>query len=165
MDIAAIAEIVGITNAGLTTLEKADGLLKKIRGLPAKGGVDGVDANILVAELAEKLMEARMTQLQITNRLAELERDAIATDRFENLLARYATVRLPGGGIVLQLKPDHVGSEPTHEICPRCIEVRQRHFLQPQGTLLNCPNCSATFQNGEPLQGGTIRRRRSGWEI
>lgn len=147
MDLNTITEIVGISNGGLTALDKADGFFQKVRDRLSGKSANDTELRLLVADLAEQLMKARVAQMQVSHRLDEFEREAKAADSFEKLLARYTTVSLPGGGIVLQLKADYVGTEPPHSICPRCVENRQRHFLQPHGRLLHCPNCETSFEN------------------
>jgi len=113
-------------------------------------------------DLMEKLMAAQRLQIQIERSLHDMQSAAQALDRFEEMLARYATVTLPGGGIVLQLKPEHVDTETPHSICPACAGNRKKQFLQPAGALLRCPGCSTSYRQEKVATGAMsvpIRRR------
>jgi|GEM_PF-4860543 len=162
MDWTAISDMLDVTDKGIAALDRADGLLQKISGRFGKGDKADVEMTLLVSDLAKQLMEARMSQLEQLRRLEKLESEAKLADRFEQTRALYATVKLPGGGLVLRLRAPDASGRHFETVCPHCVEQRQQyHPLQPQGRLLSCFNCDRTFENeprGDAVRYGPISK-------
>lgn len=97
--------------------------LERIRG---KSPSEAMAIQELMIDMMSQLTQLERLQIEIERRLDDARRIAEKQNRFEETRARYATVVLPGCGVVLRLKPEHVGAEPLHCICPACAENWQQ---------------------------------------
>ncbi|KZK85753.1 MULTISPECIES: hypothetical protein [unclassified Pseudovibrio] len=156
-----LAEIKGF----LTSVKVASDLLKL--GIEARD-----DAKIKAAsnELTERLIEANMLALDITNKMHEQDshlRDAQERIREleakRELLDRYQLIELDEGSLVYELKANAGTEEPHHYACPNCLEDGRKTVLQKKNRpysdrirkevpRLVCTKCPADFAfDGEKM--------------
>jgi hypothetical protein len=154
-----IAEVIGIAKGGADLVNAAIGTADKLSETLRPAGKDPalVEVSVLASGVLKQIIEAQQANLTVTRRLHELEAEVKAMNRFEAEMARYALQALPGGALVLALKPECAAGEPAHHICPACSENAKKSILQPHGRLLKCNACGAEYEAGpRPDVGGRV---------
>ncbi len=135
-------------NGALGLIRGSIDLGKQIRQLVSnapKGGVPVEQVAELSAQLHQKLVDAQLAQLTLTNALLETKTQMIQAERRLDLQARYQPHWTGGGALVLVAIPDDNRLQAPHYICPDCAEKGIRSFLQPRGTGKQCNPCGTFF--------------------
>lgn len=133
----ATGSIVGATEAG-----------KNLKEIFARPEVDVTASKQLILELLDKLISAKMAQMDIQESVLALQRELKARDDFEANLARYVLENTGRGATIYTLKAEHHGGEKPHSVCPSCVVDRKKSILQPaigRSNCLYCPICKAEF--------------------
>jgi len=162
IDIATIIELAASSTGALSSAADATERLKKI--FRSSGSPDP-EAQTVLLELLDKLIEAKSDQALIQDRLLALQREIEERDRFESEMARYALRTTALGAEVYVLKDGDESGEPPHCICPACLAKRQKQILQPDPEGRNwrvCFGCGARYldqlKDGTGLRIGRARR-------
>lgn len=138
--------------AGLNALKASKDILSTVLGAKIDADVrekvaDVVDkfgaAQDAMYDLREELFKLQSENQELKGRIA-------AADDWNNQLAKYKLTKTTGGAVVYC----SIG-EPTHFICPSCVNQRQLQILQDNRTVsgkYRCVGCKAEFPI-EPREG------------
>lgn len=148
----------------MTTLVSALSGIKQVKDVAeaavnAKQAIDvgRVQSELLpaIVESYTQLLEAKMTQMELANRLRDAE-DAMRQAheqlaRREDWAAEAARYRLTTVGdhaYAYALKPEAALDEPPHYLCQPCYSQRKKSILQYAGgrngrNIMTCPLCRA----------------------
>src|SRR5690606_12059138 len=108
---------VGLTGQATATVEAVK------RAFPRKSDEASGEAQQLLNNLATQLTSANMMNLQLSSTLKDIVAQVEREQRFEKRLARYELIDNGYGELIYSLRVEHVYQpEPSHYICPICIE-------------------------------------------
>ncbi len=144
-------DLVG--QAGSATSQIAKGL-EAIKGLfQTAGAGDDAAVKLAISELSMQIATATMTNSDLKIKLAALQGELADLNRFQSDLERYELWETPLKSIVLRLKSEQNNGEPTHYLCPSCIEVKRKVILQGGNWYKDCNVCKGnySFENEGPL--------------
>lgn len=134
-----VAEYFG----GATALKAAIDIFKGLKGASVE------ELRAVYTDIMEKLYEARIEQLQLAEKVAELEHQLREIDDFEERIAGYRRHEL-SLGFIAYVPKEGAGSEaPSESYCANCISDRKFSLLQ--GNVIRgakifswkCPCCKA----------------------
>lgn len=150
MNISDIQEMLGLAASAVGLTKQAAVTVGEVkRVFEDSSDASSPEKHELLNTLAQQLTAANMTNLQLSSLLKEVSEKLRAEDAFEEKRKRYKLVQTAGGDMILQLRADLANDEPTHFVCPICLEkTRQFHFVtgssSGQGKL--CQNCRHFFE-------------------
>jgi hypothetical protein len=99
----------------------------------ARGLKDINDAalrNAAVIELQEKILAAQAAQLDLVQRVNDLENDLARLKTWEAEKERYELKQVAPGAMVYVPKESLRGDEPIHWLCANCFQNGKKRFLQ-----------------------------------
>lgn len=106
----------------------------------------------LVATTQFQLLEAQAQQSAALGRIAELEAEARELKAWAVKREHYELHKLASGTFVYRVKEAHRGTEPVHDLCPRCYQEGIPSILQAAGVKEGChavkcpePKCGAVY--------------------
>lgn len=103
----------------------------------------------IATELADHLYDARMTMLDVQEKLLELKNAAISDNTFDEELSKYSVVTTDCGSQILELREDVREGLLFKRACPICAK-KERLLLPLQdfsGHSYFCNNCGTQFYN------------------
>lgn len=170
-----LATILGLVSAGKELLsnvgsatESAAKTSDAIRKILGNGGGE---TKALVTQLREQILDARVAQTTLKERLLELEEKVKKIDEFEGTRDRYVLCQTAPHSRAYRLKEPGNPEEKTRYLCQACFDDRQASILQFHShrvheAVLHCPRCQlqvgVTVDNG-PLVMTAPRERRDLW--
>ncbi|MCD2185224.1 hypothetical protein [Rhizobium sp. GN54] len=113
--IALVSTAIGMTNQAASTAD----LIKKL--FSSREGPDDGEASKLLNALATDLTTANVMNMQLSEALKTLSRELQRQDEFEREKSRYEMFATSTGDIVFALKAELANGQPTHFICPVCM--------------------------------------------
>jgi hypothetical protein len=148
-----IAELSAF-QAAATSLKTAGDIAKALLDLKVAADVQAkvIELNRMILTAQSDAMTAQATQIELLERVRELEGELKGLEDWEAEKQRYGLMRDNGGCMIYSLKQSFVdaGEEP-HALCPHCYENDKKSFLQPapegvrqQGH--HCPKCKTYFR-------------------
>ena len=135
--------------AGVGALKAAFDLAKGLKDLD-----DAARRNAAVIELQEKILGAQTAQAALIERIGELEKKVASFEAWDAQKQRYQLKDFGGSTFAYELKPEEVGGEPAHRICPNCYQQKHTSILQFQFRTgggqdkYGCPACKTEFDLG-----------------
>ena len=162
--------ILGLISSATSSLLGATQIGQNLKQTFSSPKPDIVETKLLVVELLERLLKAYAAQMEIQQRIVELQAELEQRDAFAKDLARYELMDAGRGTAIYRLKPHDRSGEPAHGICPTCVANRKKSVLQPAPENLNfwgCFICGARFLRDNPQGSGIIvgPTRRSIFDI
>lgn len=154
-----ISEALGLARVAVAVTGEAATTADKIKGLFASGKSDAnTETQELVNRLAQQLVTANLTNVQLSTALTDFLRRLQQEESFAARRAQYEHVQTAMGSNVLRLRGEfHSHDLPIHYACPVCVEDGKIAFLDERdhGKSLRCQRCRALFQvnRHEPLPG------------
>lgn len=147
----------------ISALTAALGGIQQIKGVAqaAIGAKQAIDVGRIEAELLPliveaytQLLEARMAQMELGQRLREAEDEKRAAhdeltrqQAWAREAARYRLARVGREAYAYALKPEAAFEEPAHYLCQPCYAEQKKSVLQrqqgPGRYGLVCPRCAA----------------------
>lgn len=155
--IALVTTAIGMTNQAVSTAD----LIKKL--FSSSEGPDDGEASKLLNALASELTTANVMNMQLSEALKTLSRELQRQDEFERDKSRYEMFATTTGDIVFALKAELANGQPTHFICPVCMNRDKLiTYVTGQGDFKRCQtdnNHLYRFGQSPPPQ----VRRSSNW--
>ncbi|AGH57996.1 hypothetical protein RHVG_00031 [Rhodovulum phage RS1] len=152
MDPASIATILGLAKSGIDTLGSATDLLKKIK----QEDRSDREHRAQIVELLEQLLDAKEAQIEVRQKLLELQEEIKASEDFSQIRSNYLPRQTEQKGWVLSLRGNLTDSGLYSDICPTCADIRHQIVpLQPDGLDLKCPECGAEIGD-KPMSMGSL---------
>lgn len=132
-------------DAGQATGSIAKGIAA-LQGLFKKSEAGG-DAQIKLAlsELTLQIAQAQVANADLKLQLAALQDALRNAQAFKSDLDRYVLWETPSGALVYRLAKEIGDGEPTHFLCPNCVEDKRKSILQGHRTYRKCPRCGTGF--------------------
>jgi Zn finger protein HypA/HybF involved in hydrogenase expression len=140
----------------LGTLQSAYDLAKNLLNMH-----DAVTRQATVIELQNKILAAQASALASSqaqasqvNEIRELEEEVARLKAWGAEKNRYHMRRAEPGVLFFSLKPEHIDTEPPHQLCAHCYERGEKSYLQATAKLQMrhrvhyCPNCKSEFAMG-----------------
>jgi hypothetical protein len=128
----------------------------------AKGANSLANYSELVAAVSEvntKLMDATAVALSglekqaaLTSEIADLKEKLREAENFQGKMQNYNLHELETGVFAYRYEPVVQSSEPTHYLCPDCVNNRIPTILQPGSGALHCHVCKTAmlYKHPEP---------------
>lgn len=115
-----------------------------------------LELNRIIFEVQQQLIATQTDYAAVVSRERDLKAQIAQLENWAHEKERYQLHELVPGTFVYRVKPAMKGSEPMHDLCPRCYEDGVKSILQQaadQGwhRALVCPKCEAVFL-GERIQ-------------
>lgn len=155
--IALVTTAIGMTNQAASTAD----LIKKL--FSSNEEPDDGQASNLLNSLATELTTANVMNMQLSEALKTLSRELQRQDEFEREKSRYEMFSTATGDIVFTLKAESANGQPTHFICPVCLNRDKLiTYVTGEGDFKRCQtdnNHLYRFRNNPPPQ----VRRSSNW--
>jgi hypothetical protein len=145
--------MVGEAFAGLSAIKTAFDIAKGLKDID-----DATRRNAAVIELQEKILTAQTEQLDLINRVRDLEKKVDSFETWEAEKQRYRLTQLSSGVTAYALKQGMENGEPPHFICGNCYQEHHKSILQeehwpPACIVLVCHDCGAVlYTKGQPHQ-------------
>lgn len=134
-----------------------------LRGLK---GADAEEMRAAHADIIDKLCDARIDQLGLVERVAELEDQLRKIDDFDQRIARHRPQEIMPGFIAYSPDPPSEGGALAEHYCATCVGNRRFSLLQgarvSDGKVRRwvCPTCKTFSPEAVPFSGmGTIKLR------
>jgi hypothetical protein len=122
MDIGSISEVVGLASSAVGLTGKATATAEAIKKLlTADKQTDNGETAQLLNTLASELTAVNMMNVQISEALRLLSQQLQRQNEFEQEKARYQMYETSQGDIIFQLRDDMSEGQPTHYVCPVCM--------------------------------------------
>ena len=141
-----VAEVFAGLNAFKTLFDTARSL---------KDMNDAVVRSAAVIELQEQILSARAQQIELIERVRELEREVAQFKTWETEKRRYKLKDFGENTFAYELKPEAANDEPEHLICPQCYQTGRKSILQFEGrhdlsklAMYRCYSCRTQLHLG-----------------
>ncbi|PTX04608.1 hypothetical protein [Pararhodobacter aggregans] len=170
MDMVEIGAAIGLASQAVGLTGKAAEAVASIKGLfRPDGSVDTEEAKRQLNALAAELTAANMANVQISGALRKLSDELNRADEFQSARARYELIQTENGDYLFRLRADDAAGEPTHYICPVCLNKdKVFSFVRVSGA--GYGTCQADKQhiflfNVQPKEkpNPAVRGRSSSW--
>lgn len=137
-----------------SSLKTAGEIVKALIGMKITAEVQAkvIELQGVILAAQSGAMDAQASQVQLLDRVRELEDELVKFKDWEAEKQRYGLVRDSGGCMIYALKQTAVDAgEAPHAICPNCYENGKKSFLQPapDGARAHgafCPQCNAAYR-------------------
>jgi hypothetical protein len=140
--------------------------LKSILDLTRKPNPDIAEVKALAADAIDKLLEAKTVQMDMQQRLVDLENELRKRNGFRDQAERYVLERSELGGLYYTLKSADETGEPPHDLCASCFEDEVKAVLQPVNfNTLKCPKCSSTVLKPDGRSEARYGKIRTGFDV
>lgn len=136
------------------TLKSAADITQGLLSLKTDAAVSTkvVELNRVIAEVQSQLFSAQADYATVLGRVRDLEAQVLNLEDWAHEKQRYQLHELVPGTLVYRIKPDMQGTEPMHDLCPRCYQEGIKSILQAAGIkeghhVFHCPEpkCGAVF--------------------
>jgi len=112
---------------------------------------DTVARNDAVIELQSQILTAQAAQLELTDRIRELEEEVAGFKAWDAKEQQYDLKDLGWGTTAYMLKPDARGTKPPHWVCTNCfgnhqVSIIQNVMVPNLGSRWRCPACKTDHQ-------------------
>jgi len=109
-----------------------------------------VELNRIIADVQQQLFSAQMDYAAAVSRIRDLETQVVQLENWAQEKERYQLHELVPGTLVYRVKPSMQGTEPMHDLCPRCYQEGIKSILQSIGIekmcrAFSCPTCKTVF--------------------
>ncbi|HCK84999.1 MAG TPA: hypothetical protein DHW63_10930 [Hyphomonadaceae bacterium] len=154
-----IAELSAI-QAAAGSLKAAGEIVKTLVGMKVTAEVQGkiIELQAVILTAQSGAISAQETQMELLQRIRELEGDLVKFKDWEAEKKRYEAKRLSPGVIVYALKQESVqAGELAHIACPNCYDGGRKSILQTTPKLAQryrvhlCPACGLELAFGEQM--------------
>lgn len=142
----------GDTGSAVGQLAKAAHVVQKLFGT-AKMGADA-DVKMAVNDLMLQVANTKAANAQLIHQLAALETQIKEAQAKQADFDRYELWETPAGALVYRLKESDSTGEPSHCLCPQCMQCKRKSILQG-ARIAKCHVCNSRF----PFEGRKPRRR------
>ena len=122
-----------------------------------------------VIELQEQILSARAQQIELIERVRELEREVAQFKTWETEKQRYKLKDFGQHTFAYELKPETANDEPEHLICPQCYQIGRKSILQFEGrhnlsklAMYRCYSCRTQLELGS--RGGSVPEHDGDWK-
>lgn len=131
MDVTQIQTLLGLASGAVGLTGQAAATVEAVKKAFAGGPKsDDGEAQQLLNSLATQLTSVNMMNVQLSMALKDISAAIEDEDRFEKRLARYKLIDGGMGEMIYTLRDDRIDGDPSHYICPICLEKeRQFHFV------------------------------------
>ena len=154
--IALVTTAIGMTSQAASTAD----LIKKL--FSSSDGADDGEANKLLNALASELTTANVMNMQLSEALKTLSRELQRQDEFEREKSRYEMFATATGDIVFSLKAEMASGQPTHYICPVCLNRDKLiTYVTGEGDFKRCQTDTNHLYHFRKSR--SPERRGSGW--
>jgi hypothetical protein len=130
---------------------------------------DAVVRSAAVIELQEQILSARAQQIELIERVRELEREVAQFKTWETEKQRYKLKDFGQHTFAYELKPETANDEPEHLICPQCYQIGRKSILQFEGrhnlsklAMYRCYSCRTQLELGS--RGGSVPEHDGDWK-
>jgi len=120
---------------------------------------DAVVRSAAVIELQEQILSARAQQIELIERVRELEREVAQFKTWETEKQRYKLKDFGQNTFAYELKPEAANDEPEHLICPQCYQTGRKSILQFEGRDVHQRESYRCFSCKTRLDLGVVRHR------
>ncbi|MEI9406886.1 hypothetical protein [Mesorhizobium argentiipisi] len=140
MDFSSIESVLGLASTALGATGKAVSTVEAVKKLLAsEKKPQSSEAQTLLNTLATELTAANMMNVQLSEAIKALSRELKRQDDFENEKARYELFQTAQHDVVFKLKDDRANGQPSHFICPVCLNAdRLISFISGEGDFKVC---------------------------
>jgi hypothetical protein len=139
MDIGTIQAAVGLAGAAITTTGQAASTVEAIKKLFTTGKPADDKGVELVNSLASQLTAVNVMNVELSNSLRSISDELRKEDDFSKQRGRYELVNTPEGDMVYRLIEELKNGQPTHYICPVCLNNdRLFNFIVGEGDYKVC---------------------------
>lgn len=151
VDIQGLGEIINLASQAVQTTKNGASLVDTLKGVFKRSEAAGdADLKMAISELALQVGEASLANADLQVKLADFQREALKTNKFEAEVKRYTLWETPRGDFIYRLDAAKDQGQPLHHICPNCVEKEQKSILQGGNYVNTCPNCKAKYKIGQP---------------
>ena len=144
--------MVGITeaSAAVSGIKAAYDMARGVTKL-----TDDINVKLATSDLVQAILDAQQhavsaqqAQLELLQRIAELEAKLAAVDDWKATKGRYVLHQFPAGAQAYVLRDEHKDGEPYHRLCANCFEKGEKAILQTVnrhsgGEQVECHRCSS----------------------
>jgi len=161
-----IAELSAI-QAAAGSLKTAGEIVNGLISLTVKAEVRAkvIELQGVILAAQSGAMSAQAAQMELLDRVRELEGELVRLKDWEAEKQRYERVRIDPGVMVPALKKEFVDAgEPPHLLCPNCYQKNEKSVFQPTPAsefryrIHHCPACNTrlafTYIAPKPLPAG-----------
>jgi hypothetical protein len=143
IDLEAFKDVIGLAgDTGVATNAIANSV-ETIKGLfgTSKSATDP-NVELAMSELMLQVSKANATNAMLVYQLTELKSALEAAQAVQTDFDRYELWQAPAGALVHRLKESDTSGQPSHFLCPNCMEQKRKSILQGEHRF-DCNHCGA----------------------
>ncbi|WP_415034899.1 hypothetical protein [Azonexus sp.] len=125
----------------------------------------------IIFDVQQKLIAIQSDYAAVVARERDLEAKIMQLENWAHEQERYQLHELAPGTLTYRIKPAMQGTEPMHDLCPRCYQNGIKSILQNNGIekghhILLCPQCKTALigerfnDSAGAAMAGSFRSRR-----
>lgn len=138
-----VFDLVGRTTAGAEGVAKAYNAVKS--AFVSSEAAGDADLKSAIAELAEKVAEAKLANADLRVQLSTLKIALHEAQKRKADFDRYVLWKTPGGGFVYRAKEPRDPDEPAHYLCPNCADQGRKSIIQGRTHDRFCHTCKTPY--------------------
>jgi hypothetical protein len=140
--------MVGEVFAGLSAIKAAFDVSKTLADIH-----DVATRDRAVIELQKEILSAQAAQIDLVERVRELEKEVTGFETWDAEKQRYELKNVGYSAFAYMLKPEERGVSPPHFVCTNCYEhkhiaIIQYIRVQGVGPTWQCPGCENRIDPG-----------------
>jgi len=145
---ASVATFQGAANS----LKAAGDIVRTLINMKVTADVQAkvIELQGIIMSAQTDAMSAQASQMDLLNRVRELESELSRSERWAAEQQRYELTRVMASTVYVVKQSAMQPGEPLHAICPECYEKERKSILQAtprsEGAAHGCPACKAKYQ-------------------
>lgn len=142
--------MLGIPEAGaaINSIKTAFGVLKGISALKTETEINAavIDIQRILLQAQEEAFADKEKIAELAALVRDLKAQAERGQKWEAIKGRYELTKSPLGAYTYDLKPEFVGEEAFHRLCPTCFNQGHKSLLHVKtkasgGEIVTCGRC------------------------